>query len=40
MLVFADGSSKKLHRIGVVGGYGIFEELPVAVSMPVPLDMK
>ena len=40
MLVFTDGQSEKLHRMGFVGGYGIFSEFPVAVSMPVPLDMK
>ena len=40
MLVLTDGSSEKLHRIGFVGEYGISSELPVAVLLPVPWDMK
>ena len=29
VLVFTDGSSEELRRIGFIGGYGIFSSLPV-----------
>ena len=40
ILVFTDGSSERFEGLGYVGGYGVFSNLPVSLSAPVPIHMK
>ena len=40
ILVFIDGSPECFEGLGYVGGYGVFSNLPVSLSAPVPLHMK